>query len=155
MGLAHCFDNNKNRVKHNKNKSLCTQNEKLFSTRKKKFYALHTHSKPESIPASVLQNRVKIRIIFKSDKVNRFTSALVYLYHMYKRALASSHPTNYLVDLCWLAQLIHSFLVVAQFQHHEYYLMMSIRNESFYRFYDFPNEQQKLEREKKIKVTQK
>lgn len=63
---------------------------------------------------------------------------MVYLYRMNKRAPASSHLTNYLVDLYCLARLTHSFWAVAQFQRHEYYLTMSIRSEHFYRFSGCP-----------------
>lgn len=101
------------------------------------------------MPASVQQSRRKIGIERKGRKENIhikyditceiekvvFSMLSSYLYQTNNRAAASSHPTNYLVDLCWLVQLTHSFLVVAHFQRHEHHLtVMSIHSESFCRF---------------------
>lgn len=71
--------------------------------------------------------------------------SVAYLYHTNNRAPASSHPTNYLVDLCWLVvQLTHSFLVHYQrHEHHRHLTMTSIHSESFCRFSGSPRTKKK------------
>lgn len=82
--------------------------------------------------------------------VNRLVIAVIYLYHMNNCVPASNHPTNYPIDLCWLARRTHSFLVVPKSQRRDdRQLMTSMHSESFCIIFDSPTNKQKRQIEER------